>query len=349
MSDFATMGELQQLAEAKLPKEYWDYANGGSASETTLRRNRSALTRWAIEQRILVDVHEIDLCAEFLGKTFPLPIIIAPMGSLYRFWERGDIEMAIGAGREGVVATVSGVCGWPMEEVAENATAPLIFQLYWHGPREWVEPRLERVQRCPQYMGICLTVDNAIYSRRDRDLLNRFAAGSRGSRDREHLPEKPGPDHDMPSHLTWADVDWLRGIVRLPLGVKGIGCADDARRALDHGVDFIWISNHGGRQLDDARATIDVLPEVVEAVAGRAPIVVDGGFQRGTDLIKGKALGATMIAMGKAFSWGLTMGGADGVQAELRILREELRINMGLSGNTCMRELTPSVLHRVHY
>ncbi len=349
MPEFVTVAELQQLAEAKLPKDFWDYANGGSASETTLRRNRSALARWALEQHVLVDVHDIDLSVEFLGQTLPMPVLISPMGSLYRFWDHGDIEMARGAGQEGVVATVSGVCGWPMEEIAEAATAPLIFQLYHHGPRDWVEPRLERVQRCPQYMAICLTVDNAIYSRRDRDIFNRFAASSRANRERHHLPEMPGPDHDYVQHLTWADVDWLRTIVRLPLGLKGIGTADDARRALDHGVDFIWVSNHGGRQLDDARATIDVLPEVVEAVAGRVAIVVDGGIQRGTDVIKAKALGATVVGIGKASSWALTMGGADGVAGYMRILREELRIAMGLSGNTCLRELTPALLRKVDY
>jgi isopentenyl diphosphate isomerase/L-lactate dehydrogenase-like FMN-dependent dehydrogenase len=345
--EFATIGEAEKLAEARLSKEFWDYANGGSASETTLRRNRSALARWAIEQRVLVDVREIDLSVEFLGHTLSMPVIVAPMGSLYRFWDRGDVEMARGAGREGVIATVSGVCGWPMEEIAEAAAAPLIFQLYHHGPRDWVEPRLERLQKCPQYMAICLTVDNAIYSRRDRDVANRFVANSRATRGM--LPEKPGPDHDYVRGLTWADVDWLKSICRVPFGVKGIGSADDARRALDHGVDFLWVSNHGGRQLDDARATVDVLPEVVAGGGGRGPHIVDGGFQRGTDVIKGRALGATAIAMGKACSWGLTLGGADGIAGFLAILREEIRIAMGLSGNTCMRELQPSILRNVDY
>lgn len=345
--EFVTMSELQELAEKKLSKEFWDYANGGSASETTLRRNRAALARWALEQRVLVDVREIDLSVEFLGQTMPMPLIIAPMGSLYRFCPEGDIEMARGAGRQRVVATVSGVCGWPIEQIAEAATAPLIFQLYHHGDRAWVGPRLERVQRCPQYMAVCLTVDNAIYSRRDRDIRNRFAAGSRASR--ANVPEPPGPDHDYVQRLSWGDVDWLRSIVRLPFGLKGIATAEDAKRALDHGVDFIWISNHGGRQLDDARATIDVLPEVVQAVDGRVPIVVDGGFQRGTDIIKARALGATVVAMGKAASWGLTLGGADGIEATLAILHQELRIAMGLSGNTSIRGLTPSAVRRIDY
>ncbi len=345
--EFATIGELAQLAEARLSKQFWDYANGGSASETTLRRNRAALARWALEQHILVDVREIDLSVQFLGKTLPMPVIVAPMGSLFRFCDKGDVEMARGAGRQGVVATVSGVCGWPMEEIAEASSAPLIFQLYHHGPRDWVEPRLERVMKCPQYMAICLTVDNAIYSRRDRDHANRFVANSRGTRGA--VPEAPGPDHDYVQGLTWADVDWLKSICRVPFGIKGVGSADDAKRALDHGCDFIWVSNHGGRQLDDARATIDVLPEVANAVAGRVPIIVDGGFQRGTDVIKGVALGATAVAMGKACPWGLTMGGADGIEAFLGILREEIRIAMGLSGNTSIRDLTPAALHRIDY
>lgn len=345
--EFATIRELVELAEARLSKQFWDYANGGSASETTLRRNRNALARWAIEQHVLVNVRNIDLSVEFLGQTLPMPVIVAPMGSLYRFCDRGDIEMARGAGRQGVVATVSGVCGWPMEDIAEAATAPLIFQLYHHGPRDWAQERLERVMRCPQYMAICLTVDNAIYSRRDRDHENRFVANSRATRGQ--LSELPGPDHDYVQGLTWDDVDWLKSICRVPFGVKGIATADDAKRAVDHGVDFIWISNHGGRQLDDARATVDVLPEVANAVAGRVPIVVDGGFQRGTDVIKGCALGATVVAMGKACSWALSMGGADGIEAFLKIIHDELRIAMGLSGNTCLRELTPTALHRIDY
>jgi glycolate oxidase len=345
--EFATIGELEQLAQAKLPKEVWDYANGGSASETTLRRNRAALARWALEQRVLVDVRDIDMSVDFLGKTLSMPVIVAPMGSLWRFWPEGDFEMARGAGRENVVSTVTGVCGWPMEEIAANASAPLIFQLYHHGPHDWVHERLERVQSCPQYMAICLTVDVAIYSRRDRDHMNRYTA--RANANRPNLPEPHGPDSEYPMQLTWADVDYLRQIVKLPLGLKGIGSGDDARRAIDHGCDFVWVSNHGGRQLDDARATVDVLEEVADAVGGRVPIVVDGGFQRGTDVVKGRALGASVVAMGKAASWGLTMGGADGIAHMLHILRDEIRIAMGLSGNTSMRSLTRDAVRRIDY
>src|SRR5581483_3626586 len=336
------MGELERMAQYRLPKHVWDYANGGAGSEATLRRNRAALARLAIEQRVLVDVRNIDLSVDFLGVRLPMPAIVAPMGGLFRFWPQGELEMARGAGRDGCMATVSGVCRWPVEQVAEAATGPLLFQLYHNGPREWVQAKLERVHSCPVYKAVCLTVDVPLYGRRDRDLDNRY--GARASEETQELPEPKPPDPEYPAQHTWADVDWLRQHVRLPFGLKGILSAADARIALDHGVDFIWVSNHGGRQLDSARATVEALPDVAEVVAGRVPIVVDGGFTRGSDVVKGLALGATVVAMGKAASWGLAAGGADGIAAMLRIIREETRLAMGLSGHTSMRELTPDVV-----
>lgn len=341
--EFLTMGELRQLAERKLDHNVWDYTMGGAASETTLRRNSQALERLAIEQRVLVDVREIDLTVEFLGLSVPSPVIVAPMGGIVRFWPEGDLEMARGAGRAGNFSTVSGVCGWPMEQIAAAATGPLIFQLYHFGDRDWVVSRLERVQSRPEYKAICLTVDSAVYSRRDRDVANRYFA-----RERSTL-EPPPPDNSYPARLTWADVDWLRQLIHVPFGLKGIMSAADARIALDHGIDFIWVSNHGGRQLDSGRATIDALPEIVDAVAGRAPVLVDGGFTRGADVIKAVALGATMVAMGKACAWGLAVGGADGIASTLRILRDEIAITMGLSGNTSLRALRRDVVRKVAY
>jgi isopentenyl diphosphate isomerase/L-lactate dehydrogenase-like FMN-dependent dehydrogenase len=341
------MLELQQLAEQKNPREVWDYAVGGSASETTLRRNRAALDRLAIEQRVLVDVRSVDLSTELLGMSLPMPLLVAPMGSLYRFCPEGDIEIARGANSRGVPATVSGVCGWPMEQIATASGGPLLFQLYFHGNREWAAARLDRVQSRPEYKAICLTVDVATYSRRDRDIVNRY--GARSSTSRDGLPEPHGPNADYPAGLTWDDVAWLRQQVRLPFGLKGIAHPDDALRALDYGCDFIWVSNHGGRQLDSGRATIDSLQRVAAVVQGRAPIIVDGGFQRGTDVLKGIALGASAVAMGKACAWGLMAGGAEGTAAMLQIIHEELRIAMALSGHTALAQLGPDSVGVVEY
>jgi glycolate oxidase len=341
------MSQLEQLAERLEPWAY-HYLMGGSASEATLRRNRRALERLALEQSILVDVREMDLSTELFGLTLPMPVIVAPMGSLHRFWPEGDLAMARGAGRDGALSTVTGVCAWPIEQIADEASGPLIFQLYWQGDRDWTAARLERVHSRAQYKAIALTVDSAVYSRRDRDLAGNFVANA-STGGRAGLPEPANPEPRYPMRLTWEDADWLRSRTTLPLGLKGVMTAADARRAVEHGMDFMWVSNHGGRQLDDGRATIDAVREVVQAVAGRVPVIVDGGFTRGTDVIKGLALGATAVAMGKACAWGLAAAGSDGIQQMLRIIREELRIGLALSGHTRIGQLTPGCVRRIDY
>jgi isopentenyl diphosphate isomerase/L-lactate dehydrogenase-like FMN-dependent dehydrogenase len=215
-----------------------------------------------------------------------------------------------------------------------------MFQLYWLGDREWVAEKLQHVV-AGGFKAFCLTVDTAAYSRRDRDLMLRTPGQRRGG-------PNPAPElRDTQSGLTWDDVDWVRTQIPLPFGLKGILTAADARLAIDHGVQFIWVSNHGGRQLDDARATVDALTEIVDVVHGRVPVIVDSGFRRGTDAIKALALGATLVAYGRTPLWGLAVGGADGVQHVLRILNEELRINLKLAGQKASRNLSRATVRRV--
>jgi isopentenyl diphosphate isomerase/L-lactate dehydrogenase-like FMN-dependent dehydrogenase len=160
-------------------------------------------------------------------------------------------------------------------------------------------------------------------------------------------PNPRGPDPNYPARLTWADVEWLQKTTRLPIGLKGIMTARDARRAVEHGVRLVWVSNHGGRQLDATQASIDALPAVVDAVAGAAEVIVDGGFMRGTDVVKGLARGATVVAVGRCALWGLAVGGAQGVENALGLLREELKIAMALSGQTSVKKLTPDLVFPV--
>jgi 4-hydroxymandelate oxidase len=300
------------------------------------------LQKLAIRQRVLVDVRHVDLTTTFLGLELPLPIAIAPMGGLVVFHPQGDVEMARGAGSSGSLAVVSGVTGWPVEDVAKAATGPLIFQLYFGGPRSWVQELLGRVE-ASGYHAVCLTVDLQRYGRRERDL--RLSYDPREAR--KIAPNLPPPDMDYQARLTWDDVAWLRSLLKVPFGLKGILTAEDAKLAVEAGVKIIWVSNHGGRQLDSAEATIDVLPEIVEAVDGRAQIIIDGGFRRGTDIIKGLALGANLIAMGRTMLWGLAVGGAAGVNRTLQLLREELETSLGLCGQTSVRGLKPSLIRRV--
>ncbi|GIX46360.1 MAG: alpha-hydroxy-acid oxidizing enzyme [Candidatus Tectimicrobiota bacterium] len=340
---FMTLPDIRRAAKQILPTSVWNFGAGGAETETTLRRNRRALQRLAIRQHVLVDVRHVDLTTTFLGMTLPMPIAIAPMGGLVLFHPQGDCEMVRGAGPTGTLAVVSGVTGWPVEEVAKEASGPLLFQLYHFGPRSWVQELLARVE-ASGYRGVCLTVDVQVYGRRERDLRQRFdpraAMGNLA-------PNPRPPDPTYPARLTWDDVAWLREQLRVPFGLKGIMTAEDARRAVDAGVQIVWVSNHGGRQLDHAQATIDVLPEIVEAVDGRAEIVIDGGFSRGTDVIKALALGAKLVALGRTILWGLAAAGAAGVHRTLELLREEMTTTLALCGQTSVRHLTPDLIRRV--
>jgi isopentenyl diphosphate isomerase/L-lactate dehydrogenase-like FMN-dependent dehydrogenase len=343
-SNFVTLPEIRRFARKRLSRDVWNFGAGASETETSMRRNRRALDRLAIRQDVLVDVREIDLTTTFLGVPLSMPVMVAPMGGLVLFHHQGDVEMARGASMGDAIVALSGATGWPVEDVAKAGPGPKVFQLYHHGDRTWAAELLARVEAAG-YVSVCLTVDVQLYSRRERDIVNRYSPRQAMS----VAPNPRGPDPNYPARLTWTDVEWLQKTTRLPLGLKGIMTARDAKRAVEMGVQVIWVSNHGGRQLDHTQATIDALPAIVDAVAGRAAIVIDGGFRRGTDVIKAVALGATVVAMGRTILWGLAADGADGVACALDILRQELRISMGLCGQTSMRNLRPDSVLRVDY
>jgi isopentenyl diphosphate isomerase/L-lactate dehydrogenase-like FMN-dependent dehydrogenase len=252
--------------------------------------------------------------------------------------------MARGAGLGDTLVVLSGATGWSVEDVAAASPGPKLFQLYHHGDRAWVADLLARVE-ASGYRSVCLTVDVQLYSRRERDIVNRYSPRQAMS----VAPNPRGPDPNYPARLTWDDVEWLRKTTRLPVGLKGIMTARDARRAVDSGVEIIWVSNHGGRQLDQTQATIDALPAIVDAVEGRAEIVIDGGFRRGTDVIKAVALGANVVALGRTVLWGLAADGGDGVACALEILRAEIRTSLGLCGQTSIRGLRPDLVIPVNY
>lgn len=338
---FSTLPEIRRAAKRLLSPGAWGYGAGGAETETTLRRNRRALQRLAIRQRVLVDVREVDLRTTFLGLELPMPVAIAPMGGLVIFHPQGDVEMVRGAAPGKNLAVVSGVTGWSVEEVAKAASGPLLFQLYFGGPRSWVKELMGQVE-ASGYRAVCLTVDLQAYGRRERDLVQRFDPRVA----RAIAPNPSPPDMNYQARLTWDDVAWLRSVLSLPVGIKGILTAEDARLAVEAGAQIVWVSNHGGRQLDHTQATIDVLPEIVAAVNGRAEIMIDGGFSRGTDIIKAIALGAKVVAIGRTMLWGLTVDGAAGVGRTLQLLREELSTSLALCGQTSVRGLQPSLICR---
>jgi isopentenyl diphosphate isomerase/L-lactate dehydrogenase-like FMN-dependent dehydrogenase len=339
---FVTLPEIRKHAKKILPRDVWNFGAGGAESETTRRRNRRAVDRLAIRQDVLVDVREIDLRTSLLGLPLSWPVAIAPMGGLVLFHPEGDKEMGRGAAQADTLQFLSGATGWSVEDVAKSSAGPKMFQLYHHGDRPWAAELMSRVA-ASGYKSVVLTVDVQVYSRRERDIVHRYSP-------REAMKSAPnprGPDPNYPERLTWDDVAWLKKTTKLPIGLKGIMTVRDATRAVEEGVDIIWVSNHGGRQLDHTQASIDALAPIVDAVAGRAAIIVDGGFTRGTAVLKGLALGATVVAIGRTVLWGLAADGAAGVACALDILRRELRTTMALAGQTSVKNLDRDLVFRV--
>ena len=338
---YVTLPEIRRAAREKLPRDHWNFGDGAAETESTKRRNRRHLDRLAIQQNVLVDVRQFDLTTTLLGVPLAWPVAVAPMGGLVLFNPEGDVEMARGAGQGQTLQWLSGATGWPVEAVAKAASGPQMFQLYAHGDHGWMGELLARVE-ASGYKAVALTVDVQMYSRRERDVFNRFSP----RKAMEIAPNPRGPLPDFQSGLTWADVEWLLKTTTLPVGLKGIMTTADAKRAVDMGVKLIWVSNHGGRQLDHTQSTIEALPPIVNAVAGRAEIMIDGGFNRGTDVIKALARGARVVAVGRTMLWGLAADGAAGVARVCEIMRDELKINMGLCGRNRIKDLTPDLIFR---
>ena len=337
-----TLPEFRREARARLPREVFNFGDGGAETETTLRRNRRAIQRLAIRQDILVDARERDTTTSLLGVPLSWPVVIAPMGGLILFHDEGDVEMGRGAERADTLQFLSGATGFSVEAVAAASKGPKMFQLYHFGDRAWVTDYLARVEAAG-YLSVCLTVDVQVYSRRERDIAARWSP-------REAMAKAPnprGPDPDYPTRLTWTDVEFLMKTTRLPIGLKGVMTARDAKRAVDMGVRIVWVSNHGGRQLDSTQASIDALPAIADVVGDRADIIIDGGFSRGTAVLKGIAWGARAVAVGRTALWGLAVGGAEGVHNALDIVRDELRRDMALCGQTSIKRLPSDCVFRV--
>lgn len=328
--DFVSNEEIIQEARRRVDQGAWDYLVGGSESETTLRRNRLAFDRIAFRPRILVDVSQIDPSTTFLGQQLRIPAILAPIGSLQVFHPEAAVASTRAATEFGIMHAISSVTEPALEETAAATPTPKIFQLYVHGDTKWTEEILGRVKQAG-YAALALTVDVAHYSRRERPMLTRYQPPTR----------RVTTDPRYRASLTWETMDMIKEMAGLPFMVKGIQTAEDAAIAVQHGVDVMWVSNHGGRQIDHGLGSMDILPEIVQAVQGKARIIVDGGVQRGTDILKAVALGADVVALGRLQGWGLAAGGKDGVVRMLEILEDELICAMGLIGVTSISQMTP--------
>jgi 4-hydroxymandelate oxidase len=348
--------DLEQLAREKLPRIACDYFASGAWDEVTLRENRAAFERIRIRYRVLVDVSKRDLSLTLFGQKIALPILIAPTAFHRLAHPDGELATVRAAGAAGAIMVLSSLSTTSVEEVAAAASGPLWFQLYINKDRGFTRDLVARVERAG-CQALMVTVDTPEWGCRERDVRNGF-----------HLPPGLSAVNLVPSNecgevlshrgaglgqafgwmldasLSWPDLDWLCSLTRMPVLVKGVCRGDDARLAIQHGARGIVVSNHGGRQLDTAPATIEVLPEVADAVAGDVPILLDGGVRRGTDIVKALALGACAVQVGRPILWGLAVGGQEGVELALNLLRRELDLAMALTGCTDVKAVAKDFL-----
>ncbi len=331
---FQTLHEIVQAARRNLADGPWDYCIGGTETETTVRRNRLALDSVAFRPRVLRNVSKIDYGTTLFGRALRMPIMLAPIGGLESFDPGGAATSAKAAEACGVAHMLSSVCMPGLEAVAAAADNLRIFQLYVRGDDGWVDEHVKRA-RDHGFAAFCLTVDTALYSRRERDLARRFVKPWR----------QRATGLEYQSSLSWDHVKRFKDTHDLPLILKGIATGEDAEIACQHGVDAVYVSNHGGRQLDHGRGTLDVLPEVVRAVAGRAIVMFDGGCVRGGDVLKPIALGAQIVGIGRLQCWGLGAAGQAGLERALELLEDEIRVSMGLMGVDSLAAHDPSYVH----
>lgn len=354
MEGAASLHELESLARARMPQSVWDRVSSGAGDEITLRWNREAYDRIRLRPRVLVDVSKLDTRIKLLGQELPFPILLAPTGSHGFVHPEGELATARGAGAAGATMVVSSGSSFPIQEIARAATGPFWSQLLAskassHGPRSATHDYVKRAEDSG-CRALCVTVDDPITGYRDRALATQAALPARedkngpASSGAKFVP--PGKEYTplLPDMHTWEDIAWIRSIARVPVLLKGVLNPDDADRAVQAGVSGLLVSNHGARQLDTVPATIDALPLVVERVAGRMPVLVDGGIRRGTDVLKALALGASAVLIGRPYVYGLAVGGADGVSRAVNILRTEFELAMALSGRPSITSIDRSVL-----
>jgi isopentenyl diphosphate isomerase/L-lactate dehydrogenase-like FMN-dependent dehydrogenase len=338
MMELVNVFDYERLAQARVAPAAWDYYASGSDDEVTLRANRAAFARLQLRPRVLRGVDHCDLTTTVLGTSVSMPILIAPTALQGMAHPEGECATARAAGMMGTLMGVSDSASRTLEDVAAAATGPLWYQLYVTDEVTTAE-RLQRATAAG-YRAILLTVDAPRWGRKERALRSDFdlppgityANHASLATKRSILP------------LTWERLAWLRSLTPLPLVLKGILTAEDAELAVQHGVEGIVVSNHGGRQLDGVPAAIEVLPEIVAAVAQRCEVYLDGGIRRGTDVLKALALGARAVLVGRPILWGLAVDGAAGVVGVLTLLRDEFEQAMALVGCADLAEITPALV-----
>ena len=329
------VADYLEAASAKVDPSIWCYFEGGAGDEVTLRANVASYSRWRFRPRMLVDVAEVSTATTLLGTPVSSPLGVAPFAMQRLIDPEGEVATARAAAKAGALMCVSTLTTSTHAEIAAAGEGPRWLQLYVLRDRQRTLDHIHEAREAG-YSAVVVTVDLPYVGRRERDLRLGFP--------------NPPPDLPLPyaslfetsPSLTWHDLEWIRSEIPLPLVIKGILTREDAVLAVEHGADAVWVSNHGGRQLDGVAAGLDALPEVSEAVAERCEVYVDGGVRRGNDVLKALALGARAAFAGRAFACGLAVGGEAGVASVLSLLNAEIGLGLGLLGCTSPGQVTRS-------
>ena len=347
--------EYETIAKERLPQPEYDFIAGGAADEITLRRTREVFDAIMLRPRMLVDISAQDLSTTVLGQRIAFPIMVDPAGHHGRAHPEAELATARAAGAMGTVMILSSGSTRPLEEVAKVATGPIWFQQYLYKDKGLTKQMAQRAQDAG-YSALCLTLDSTVRSKRERNIRNNYSNPPSPNYAGLELQENSwrfssdaprGANALIDRAATWSYLDWLADNTPLPLVVKGIMTGEDARLCVEHGVKGLIVSNHGARQLDTTFASVEVLPEAVEAVDGRAEVYLDGGIRRGTDVLKALALGARAVLIGRPLFWGLAVDGEPGLQAVIQMLRDELEMAMGMCGRPTVQSIDISLLGTV--
>jgi L-lactate dehydrogenase (cytochrome) len=373
--NIASIEDLREVARRRLPRAIFEFIDGGAQDEVTLRCNREDFQRISLVPRVLTDVSRRDQSVTLLGQTYSSPLILAPTGTPGVVWPNGGMAAALAADAAGVGFCLSTMSTSSIEEIAQASKRPVWFQLYVMRDRELGRSMMQRAKAAGCSV-LVITVDLQMQGQRDRDVRNgltipprfrfsnavdfalhpgwvlrllsgpkitlaNFAGGGKAG-DIFTIAEFVNSQFD-PS-VTWKDIDWVRSVWDGPLALKGILDAEDARLAVEHGVEAVIVSNHGGRQLDGVPSAISALAPVVDAVDGRAEVILDGGVRRGNDVLKALAIGAKACMIGRPFLYGLAANGEAGVRKVLELLRTEIDVNLALLGRAGVKDLDRSAV-----
>ncbi len=348
--------EFEALSNDRLPKPEYDFIAGGATDEITLRRTRQAFDSIMLRPRMLVDISEMDLSTTVQGQRIEFPVMADPSGGHGRAHPEGELATVRAAGAMGTALVLSSGSSYTLEEVAKVATGPIWWQQYLYSDRGLTMELADRAKSAG-YSVLCITLDSTVQAKRERNIRNNYSSPPSPNYAHLELADWQTWDvsSDAPSGVnalidrkaTWSYLEWLAGNTSMPVVVKGVMTGEDGRLAAEHGAKGIIVSNHGARQLDTTFASVEVLPEVVKAVEGRAEVYLDGGIRRGTDVLKALALGARAVLMGRPLFWGLSVDGEEGVKTVMGFLRDELAQAMGMCGRPTIESVDSSLIGTV--